>query len=91
MFHGATAIDRRRCGTAPRTAQLVAKVKLKAGSDCVHELIIGTLFKNRVKAVASLADRPAIVLLMAGWARAQGGNANFAHGRDRLAHGFLVE
>ena len=38
-------------------AQLAAKGKLKVGDEFVHESIIGSLFKGRVEAAATVGNR----------------------------------
>ncbi len=92
VFYGDKAIDRSPCGTgtSARMAQLAAKGRLKPGDDFVHESIIGTLFRGRVEAAAQVADRPAIVPSIAGWARMTGINTIYIDDRDPLAHGFVV-
>jgi 4-hydroxyproline epimerase len=93
VLYGDKAIDRSPCGTgtSSRMAQLVAKGKLRVGDDYVHESIIGSLFKGRVEAAATVADRPAIVPSIAGWARVTGFNTIFIDDRDPFAHGFVVK
>ena len=93
VLYGDKAIDRSPCGTgtSSRMAQLVAKGKLRLGDDYVHESIIGSLFKGRVEAAATVADRPAIVPSIAGWARVTGFNTIFIDDRDPFAHGFVVK
>jgi 4-hydroxyproline epimerase len=60
VFYGDKAIDRSPCGTgtSARMAQLAAKGKLAVGDEFVHESIIGSLFKGRVEAATTVADRP---------------------------------
>ncbi len=93
VFYGDKAIDRSPCGTgtSARMAQLVAKGRLKIGDDFVHESIIGSVFKGRVEAAASVAGRPAIIPSIAGWARMTGYNTLFIDDRDPFAHGFVVK
>ena len=93
VLYGDKAIDRSPCGTgtSSRMAQLVAKGKLRVGDDYVHESIIGSLFKGRVEAAAVVADRPAIIPSIAGWARVTGINTIFIDDRDPFAHGFVVK
>ncbi|MCJ2143297.1 4-hydroxyproline epimerase [Methylobacterium sp. E-066] len=92
VFYGDKAIDRSPCGTgtSARMAQLAAKGRLKAGDDFVHESIIGSLFRGRVEAAATVGDKPAIVPSVAGWARQTGINTIFIDDRDPFAHGFVV-
>jgi 4-hydroxyproline epimerase len=92
VLYGAKAIDRSPCGTgtSARMAQLAAKGRLKVGDDFVHESIIGSLFRGRVEAAATVGDRPAIVPSIAGWARVTGFNTLFIDDRDPFAHGFVV-
>ncbi len=93
VFYGDKAIDRSPCGTgtSARMAQLVAKGRLKIGDDFVHESIIGSVFKGRVEAAASVAGRAAIIPSIAGWARMTGYNTLFIDDRDPFAHGFVVK
>ncbi|MDN5925942.1 MAG: 4-hydroxyproline epimerase [Hyphomicrobiales bacterium] len=92
VFYGDKAIDRSPCGTgtSARMAQLYARGELKAGDGFVHESIIGSLFKGRVEAETAVADRPAIVPSIGGWARQTGLNTIFIDDRDPFAHGFVV-
>jgi len=92
VFYGDKAIDRSPCGTgtSARMAQLHAKGRLKEGEAFVHESIIGSLFKGRVEKEVSVANRPAIVPSIGGWARQTGLNTIFIDDRDPFAHGFVV-
>ncbi|AXC51009.1 4-hydroxyproline epimerase [Paracoccus suum] len=97
VFYGDKAIDRSPCGTgtSARMAQLAAKGRLAVGDDFVHESIIGSLFKGRVEAAATVgsgenASQPAIIPSIAGWARQTGINTIFIDDRDPFAHGFVV-
>ena len=93
VFYGEKAIDRSPCGTgtSARMAQLAAKGKLKVGDEFVHESIIGSLFRGRVEAATTVANRPAIIPSIAGWARMTGYNTIFIDDRDPFAHGFVVK
>ena len=92
VFYGDKAIDRSPCGTgtSARMAQLHAKGRLKAGDSFVHESVIGSLFRGRVEQEVSVANRPAIVPSIGGWARQTGINTIFIDERDPFAHGFVV-
>lgn len=92
VLYGAKAIDRSPCGTgtSARMAHLAAKGRLKVGDNFVHESIIGSLFRGRVEAAATVGTRPAIVPSIAGWARVTGFNTLFIDDRDPFAHGFVV-
>jgi 4-hydroxyproline epimerase len=92
VFYGDKAIDRSPCGTgtSARMAQLHAKGKLRQGDAFVHESIIGSLFKGRVEKETSVANKPAIVPSIGGWARQTGLNTIFIDDRDPFAHGFIV-
>ncbi|RUM96093.1 4-hydroxyproline epimerase [Pseudaminobacter arsenicus] len=92
VFYGDKAIDRSPCGTgtSARMAQLHAKGRLKAGEDFVHESIIGSLFKGRVESETMVAQKPAIIPSIGGWARMTGLNTIFIDDRDPFAHGFVV-
>ncbi|MGX9181157.1 4-hydroxyproline epimerase [Mesorhizobium sp. BHbdii] len=93
VFYGDKAIDRSPCGTgtSARMAQLHAKGKLRSGDDFVHESIIGSLFKGRVEKEVTVADKPAIIPSIGGWARMTGLNTIFIDDRDPFAHGFVVK
>ena len=93
VFYGDKAIDRSPCGTgtSARMAQLAAKGKLTVGDEFWHESIIGSIFKGRVEAAATVGDRAAIVPSVAGWARMTGYNTIFIDDRDPFAHGFVVK
>ncbi|MGX9119016.1 4-hydroxyproline epimerase [Mesorhizobium sp. BHbsci] len=93
VFYGDKAIDRSPCGTgtSARMAQLHAKGKLRTGDDFVHESIIGSLFKGRVEKEVTVADKPAIIPSIGGWARMTGLNTIFIDDRDPFAHGFVVK
>ena len=92
VFYGDKAIDRSPCGTgtSARMAQLAAKGKLKVGDSFVHESIIGSLFKGRVKDAAKVGNYEAIVPSVEGWARITGYNTIFIDDRDPYKHGFQV-
>ena len=92
VFYGDKAIDRSPCGTgtSARMAQLAAKGKLKVGDSFVHESIIGSLFKGRVKEAAKVGNYEAIVPSVEGWARVTGYNTIFIDDRDPYKHGFQV-
>jgi 4-hydroxyproline epimerase len=92
VFYGDKAIDRSPCGTgtSARMAQLHAKGRLATGDGFVHESIIGSLFKGRVETATSVANRPAIIPSIGGWARQTGFNTIFIDERDPFAHGFVV-
>lgn len=92
VFYGDRAIDRSPCGTgtSARMAQLHAKGKLKSGDDFVHESIIGSTFDGRIESETTVADRPAIVPSIAGWARMTGLNTIFLDDRDPFVRGFSV-
>ena len=92
VFYGEKAIDRSPCGTgtSARMAQWVAQGRLGVGDEFVHESIIGSLFRGRVEALATVGNRPAIVPSVGGWARQTGYNTIFIDARDPYAHGFTV-
>jgi 4-hydroxyproline epimerase len=71
-------------------AQWAAKGRLKPGDAFEHESIIGSMFKGRVEAAASVGNKPAIIPSIAGWARMTGYNTIFIDDRDPYAHGFQV-
>jgi 4-hydroxyproline epimerase len=92
VFYGDKAIDRSPCGTgtSARMAQLAAKGKLQVGDAFVHESIIGSVFKGRVKEAAKVGNYEAIVPSVEGWARITGYNTIFIDDRDPYKHGFQV-
>ncbi len=92
VFYGDKAIDRSPCGTgtSARMAQRHAKGLLKPGEAFVHESIIGSLFVGGIAAETMVADRPAIIPTIEGWARVTGLNTIFIDDRDPYAHGFLL-
>ncbi len=92
VFYGDKAIDRSPCGTgtSARMAQRHAKGQLKMGEAFVHESIIGSLFVGGIAAETMVADRPAIIPTIEGWARVTGLNTIFIDDRDPYAHGFLL-
>lgn len=92
VFYGDKAIDRSPCGTgtSARMAQLAARGDLAVGDEFHHESIIGSIFKGRVEATASVGGRAGIVPSIAGWARMTGYNTIFIDDRDPFAHGFVV-
>jgi 4-hydroxyproline epimerase len=93
VFYGDKAIDRSPCGTgtSARMAQLAARGKLSVGDEFWHESIIGSIFKGRVEAASTVADRAAIIPSISGWARQTGINTIFIDDRDPYAHGFQVK
>ena len=92
VFYGDKAIDRSPCGTgtSARMAQWAAQGRLSVGDEFVHESIIGSLFHGRVNAATTVADRPAIIPSISGWARQTGLNTIYIDDRDPFAHGFVV-
>ncbi|WP_099866835.1 4-hydroxyproline epimerase [Pararhizobium haloflavum] len=92
VFYGEAAIDRSPCGTgtSARMAHWAAKGRLRAGDAFIHESIIGSLFHGRVEAETTVADRPAIVPSIGGWARVTGLNTITIDDRDPYAHGFSL-
>ncbi len=92
VFYGEKAIDRSPCGTgtSARMAHLAAKGKLEVGDDFIHESIIGSLFRGRVEAAATVGGRDGIIPSIGGWARQTGFNTIFIDDRDPYAHGFTV-
>ncbi len=92
VFYGDKAIDRSPCGTgtSARMAQWYAKGKLKLGEDFIHESYIGSQFIGRVEKETYLADLPAIIPSIQGWARIYGHNTITIDDDDPYAHGFQV-
>ena len=92
VFYGDKAIDRSPCGTgtSSRMAQWAAQGKLKKGDAFVHESIIGSLFRGRVEGITAVADYPAIIPSVEGWAKITGFNTIFINDDDPYKHGFQV-
>jgi len=92
VFYGDKAIDRSPCGTgtSARMAQWAAQGRLRQGEDFLHESIIGSIFRGRIEAAATVGDRPGIIPSVAGWARVTGLNTIFIDDRDPFALGFQV-
>jgi 4-hydroxyproline epimerase len=92
VFYGDKAIDRSPCGTgtSARMAQWAAKGRLKVGDAFVHESIIGTLFRGRVEAAATVGAHDAIIPSIEGWARLTGYNTILIEDRDPLHAGFQL-
>jgi 4-hydroxyproline epimerase len=92
VFYGDKAIDRSPCGTgtSARMAQWAGQGRLRVGDDFVHESIIGTLFRGRVEAAATVGGRPAIIPSIEGWARMTGWNTILVDDRDPLWRGFQL-
>jgi 4-hydroxyproline epimerase len=92
VFYGDKAIDRSPCGTgtSSRMAQWAAQGKLAQGDEFVHESIIGSLFRGRVEGITAVADYPAIIPSVAGWAKITGYNTIFINDDDPYKHGFQV-
>ncbi|MBP2300732.1 4-hydroxyproline epimerase [Azospirillum picis] len=92
VFYGDKAIDRSPCGTgtSARMAQLHATGRLAAGTDFIHESIIGSTFTGRVVGETMVGDLPAIIPSIGGWARTTGFNTIFVDDRDPFWQGFQV-
>jgi 4-hydroxyproline epimerase len=92
VFYGDKAIDRSPCGTgtSARMAQWFAKGKLKKGDEFIHESIIGSKFTGRVEEVTEVADHPAIIPSIEGWAKIYGYNTIKIDDDDPYAYGFQV-
>jgi 4-hydroxyproline epimerase len=93
VFYGDKAIDRSPCGTgtSARMAQLYAKEKLKLGEEYIHESYIGSAFVGRVEKETTLANKPAIIPSIKGWAKVYGYNTIMIDDEDDpYAHGFQV-
>jgi 4-hydroxyproline epimerase len=72
-------------------AQLYSKGKLKKGEDFIHESFIGSKFIGRVEEESTLADRPAIIPSIQGWAKIYGYNTiTIDEEDDPYAYGFQV-
>jgi len=60
------------------------------GDEFVHESIIGSLFRGRIEATATVGNNAAIIPSIEGWARVTGMNTIYIDDRDPYAHGFQV-
>jgi len=92
VFYGEKAIDRSPCGTgtSARMAQKFGLGELKVGDGFVHESIIGSLFRGKVKSATKVGDYNAIVPSIAGQAWITGYNTIFLDDRDPFVKGFTV-
>ncbi len=92
VFYGDKAIDRSPCGTgtSARMAQLYTLGKLKSGEDFIHESFIGSKFIGRIEKETNLADYPAIIPSIQGWAKVYGYNKITIDEEDPYAFGFQV-
>ena len=92
VFYGDKAIDRSPCGTgtSARMAQWYSQGRLIPGDTFVHESIIGSIFNGRIEAETELANQPAIVPSIEGWARIHGYNHIILDEDDPYVHGFQV-
>jgi len=92
VFYGDKAIDRSPCGTgtSARMAQWYTKGKLGVGEDFIHESYIGSQFVGRVEEETTIADIPAIIPSIKGWAKIYGQNTITIDDDDPYAYGFQV-
>ncbi|MCG2462651.1 4-hydroxyproline epimerase [Flavobacteriaceae bacterium F89] len=92
VFYGDKAIDRSPCGTgtSARMAQWHAQGKLKLGEEFRHESFIGSQFVGRVVEETTLAEIPAIIPSIQGWAKVYGYNNIIIDDDDPYAYGFQV-
>jgi 4-hydroxyproline epimerase len=92
VFYGDKAIDRSPCGTgtSARMAQWAAKGLLAAGTDFIHESVIGSKFVGRIEELTTCGHYPAIIPSISGWARITGHNTILIDEEDPYAFGFQV-
>jgi proline racemase len=92
VFFADNGIDRSPCGTgtSARLASLYARKKLGMNQEFVHESIIGSIFRAKVVAEASVGPFMAVVPEVTGSAHIMGMNQLFIHPDDPLRHGFLL-
>jgi 4-hydroxyproline epimerase len=93
VFYGDKAIDRSPCGTgtSARLAQLYAQGKLAVGDSYVHESYIGSTFTGKIESATTVANLPAIIPSIEGWARITGHNNIIIDDEDDpYAFGFQV-
>ncbi|MDP5275528.1 proline racemase family protein [Chengkuizengella axinellae] len=85
-------IDRSPCGTgtSAKLATLFANEQIKVEEEFVHESIVGTLFKAKVKEQTKVGDLPAVITVITGSAWVMGFHTFFSHDEDELNEGFLL-
>lgn len=92
VFYGDKAIDRSPCGTgtSARMAQLFAKGQLDLHQDFIHESFIGSQFIGCIEGQTQVANIPAILPSIKGWAHVYGKNCITVNESDPYAFGFQV-
>lgn len=92
VFYGDKAIDRSPCGTgtSARMAQLHAKGHLETNQLFVHESYIGSQFVGCIEGTTEIANYPAILPSIKGWAKVYGQNCISINDEDPYAAGFQV-
>jgi proline racemase len=85
-------LDRSPCGTGTcaRLAVMHAKGMIAAGETFIHESVIGSRFESRVEAEARVAERPAVVVSVAGQAWITGLSQLGLDPDDPWPHGYTL-
>ena len=85
-------VDRSPCGsgTSARVALLAADGRLAAGTELLHESIVGSAFRARVVEDVRAAGRDAVVTEIEGSAHRTGEHRFVLDPRDPLAEGFVL-
>lgn len=86
------AIDRSPCGTgtSAKLASLYARGQWNIGEEFVHESIIGTLFRGKIREETTIGDYKAVVPEITGSAYIMGFNTLVLDPDDPLPKGFLL-
>ena len=90
---GDKGIDRSPCGTgtSAHLAALYARGQIKLNQECIHESIIGTIFKGKVISQTKVGEYAAIIPEITGSAYTMGINTIILSPNDPLKNGFLIE
>jgi proline racemase/trans-L-3-hydroxyproline dehydratase len=85
-------VDRSPCGsgTSARAALLAADGRLPAGTELIHDSIVGTTFRARVVEAVVADGRDAVVTEVEGAAHRTGEHRFVLDPRDPLAEGFVL-
>ena len=85
-------VDRSPCGsgTSARAALLAADGRLPAGTELIHDSIVGTTFRARVVEAVVAEGRDAVVTEVEGAAHRTGEHRFVLDPRDPLAEGFVL-
>jgi len=91
IFEG--EIDRSPCGagTSAYLATLYAKGQIKLNQECIHESIIGTIFKSKLVSKTKVGQFDAVIPEITGSAYTIGINTFVLSPNDPMKDGFLME